>query len=44
MATKNDLVKVYDDMFNLIGTEKWSVVHEKGLLHQVVHGRPEASE
>ncbi|MEE1243344.1 NUDIX domain-containing protein [Frisingicoccus sp.] len=37
MATKNDLVKVYDDMFNLIGTEKWSVVHEKGLLHQVVH-------
>lgn len=37
MNRKNDIVKVYDDMFNLIGTEKWSVVHEKGLLHQVVH-------
>lgn len=37
MHTKDDIVKIYDDMFNLIGTEKWSVVHEKGLLHQVVH-------
>ena len=34
---KDDIVKIYDDMFNLIGAEKWSVVHEKGLLHQVVH-------
>ena len=34
---KADIVKIYDDMFNLIGAEKWSVVHEKGLLHQVVH-------
>lgn len=37
MNRKNDIVKIYDDMFNLIGTEKWSVVHQKGLLHQVVH-------
>lgn len=37
MNKKNDIVKIYDDMFNMIGTEKWSVVHEEGLLHQVVH-------
>lgn len=37
MHKKDDIVKIYDDMFNLIGAEKWSVVHEKGLLHQVVH-------
>ena len=37
MHKKEDIVKIYDDMFNLIGAEKWSVVHEKGLLHQVVH-------
>ena len=37
MHNKDDIVKIYDDMFNLIGTEKWSVVHEKGLLHQVIH-------
>lgn len=37
MNQRNDIVKVYDDMFNLIGTEKWSLVHEKGLLHQAVH-------
>lgn len=37
MNRKNDIVKIYDDMFNMIGTEKWSVVHEEGLLHQVVH-------
>ena len=37
MHKKDDLVNIYDDMFNLIGAEKWSVVHEKGLLHQVVH-------
>lgn len=37
MTKKNDIVKIYDDMFNLIGAEKWSVVHQKGLFHQVVH-------
>lgn len=37
MQKKDDIVKIYDDMFNLIGAEKWSVVHEQGLLHQVVH-------
>ena len=37
MHKKDDIVKIYDDMFNLIGADKWSVVHEKGLLHQVVH-------
>ena len=37
MRKKDDIVKIYDDMFNLIGAEKWSVVHEQGLLHQVVH-------
>ena len=37
MNRKNDIVKVYDDMFNMIGTEKWSVVHKEGLFHQVVH-------
>lgn len=37
MQKNDDIVKIYDDMFNLIGTEPWSVVHEKGLLHQVVH-------
>ena len=37
MQKKDDIVKIYDDMFNLIGTESWDVVHEKGLLHQVVH-------
>lgn len=37
MHKKDDIVKIYDDMLNLIGAEKWSVVHEKGLLHQVVH-------
>lgn len=29
MHKKDDIVKIYDDMFNLIGAEKWSVVHEK---------------
>lgn len=37
MYEKDDIVKIYDDMFNLIGAEKWSVVHARGLLHQVVH-------
>ena len=37
MQKKDDIVKIYDDMFNLIGAEKWSVVHARGLLHQVVH-------
>ena len=37
MHTNDDIVKIYDDMFNLIGAEKWSVVHAKGLLHQVIH-------
>ena len=37
MSKKDDLVKIYDEMFNLIGTEKWSVVHKEGLFHQVVH-------
>ena len=32
MHKKDDIVKIYDDMFNLIGAEKWSVVHEQGLL------------
>lgn len=29
MQKKDDIVKIYDDMFNLIGTESWDVVHEK---------------
>lgn len=37
MSKKDDIVKIYDDMFNLIGAEKWSVVHKEGLFHQVVH-------
>ena len=37
MHKNDDIVKVYDDMFNLIGAEKWSTVHQKGLLHQVIH-------
>lgn len=37
MTKKDDIVKIYDDMFNLIGAEKWSIVHQKGLFHQVVH-------
>lgn len=32
-----DNVKVYDEMFNLIGVKDWEVVHREGLLHQVVH-------
>ena len=34
---ENELIKVYDEMFNLISTERRSVVHKNGLLHQVVH-------
>lgn len=34
---ENELIKVYDEMFNLISTERRSVVHRNGLLHQVVH-------
>ena len=37
MHKNDDIVKVYDDMFNLIGAEKWITVHQKGLLHQVIH-------
>ncbi len=32
-----DNVKVYDEMFNLIGVKDWETVHREGLLHQVVH-------
>jgi isopentenyldiphosphate isomerase len=34
---QEEILKVYDNLFNQIGAEPRSVVHEKGLLHQVVH-------
>ncbi len=34
---KEEIIKIYDEMYNQIGAKPQSVVHEKGLLHQVVH-------
>lgn len=33
----NELLKIYDNLFNVIGVATRKEVHEKGLLHQVVH-------
>ena len=34
---EEEILKIYDNLYNVIGVAPRSEVHKKGLLHQVVH-------